>query len=82
MLQLEAAHRARDEHADPVQKVLNFRKASRSGGLPLTHSEASNPEFCVFELKLDGVTFVPEMRKPFDVLLEGLDLENSRGDKI
>jgi len=27
---------------------------------------------------LDGATLVPEMRKPFDVLVEGLHSENSR----
>jgi hypothetical protein len=31
--------------------------------------------------RLDGATLVPEMRKPFDVLVEGLLSENSRGDK-
>jgi hypothetical protein len=30
---------------------------------------------------LDGGTLVPTMRKPFDVLAEGLVSENSRGDK-
>ena len=30
---------------------------------------------------LDGVTHCPEMRKPFDVLAEGLLSEKSRGDK-
>jgi hypothetical protein len=30
--------------------------------------------------RLYGATLVPEMRKPFDVLVEGLLSENSRGD--
>jgi hypothetical protein len=29
---------------------------------------------------LDGVTLVPTMRKPFDVLAEGLPIQWSRGD--
>jgi hypothetical protein len=29
---------------------------------------------------LDGATLVPEIRKPFDVLAEGLLSEKSRGD--
>jgi hypothetical protein len=43
--------------------------------------------FVTFCQKLDGVTLAPEMRKPFDVLAEGLLTEkgllseNSRGDK-
>lgn len=31
---------------------------------------------------LDGVTLVPEKRKPFDVLAEGLSVLSSRGDWI
>jgi hypothetical protein len=38
-------------------------------------------EIVFLNCTLDGVTFVPEMRKPFDVLAEGLLLKNSRGDK-
>ncbi len=30
---------------------------------------------------LDGTTLVPEWRKPFDVLAEGLLVSSSRGDK-
>jgi hypothetical protein len=33
-------------------------------------------------LTLDGTILVPEWRKPFDLLAEGLLLKNSRGDKI
>lgn len=29
---------------------------------------------------LDGVTLVPQMRKPFDLLVEGLLVSSSRGD--
>jgi hypothetical protein len=32
--------------------------------------------------RLDGATLVPTMRKPFDVLDEGLLSEKSRGDEI
>ena len=31
---------------------------------------------------LDGVTLVPQMRKPFDVVVEGLQKKDSRGDRI
>ncbi len=31
---------------------------------------------------LEGATLVPEMRKPFDMLVEGLFVRSSRGDKI
>jgi hypothetical protein len=39
-------------------------------------------EIVCLNCKLDGVTLVPEIRKPFDVLTEGLLSEKSRGDKI
>ncbi len=33
-------------------------------------------------LSLDGVTLVPTMRKPFDLLAEGLISKETRGDWI
>ena len=39
-------------------------------------------EIVFLNFVLDDVTLVPTTRKPFDVLAEGLLLENSRGDKI
>ena len=38
-------------------------------------------EIVFLNCSLDGVTLVPTMRKPFDVLAEGLVSENSRGDR-
>jgi hypothetical protein len=38
-------------------------------------------EIVCLNCKLDGATLVPEIRKPFDVLAEGLLSEKSRGDK-
>jgi len=35
----------------------------------------------ILNCTLDGATLVPEIRKPFDVLAEGLVLENSRDNK-
>jgi hypothetical protein len=39
-------------------------------------------EIVCLNLTLDGVRFVPEVRKPFDVLVEGLSLAESRGGRI
>ena len=36
----------------------------------------------LFELAFDHVTLYPTTRKPFDVFAEGLDLKNSRGERI
>jgi hypothetical protein len=38
-------------------------------------------EIVCLNCTLNGVTLVATMRKPFDVLAEGLVSENSRGDK-
>jgi hypothetical protein len=38
-------------------------------------------EIVCLNCELDGVTLVPEIRKPFDVLAEGLLSEKSRGDQ-
>ena len=37
-------------------------------------------EIVCLNCRLDGVSHVPTMRKPFNVLVEGLDLSKSRGD--
>ena len=39
-------------------------------------------EACLLNVILEQLTIVPTMRKPFDVLAEGLVSENSRGDRI
>ena len=46
-------------------------------------NQSENPrnESRLLNIILDGVTPVPTMRKPFDVLAEGLVSENSRDDK-
>ena len=38
-------------------------------------------EIVFLNCRLDDVNLVPTIRKPFDVLAEGLLSENSRGDK-
>jgi site-specific DNA recombinase len=39
-------------------------------------------EIVCLNCELDGVTLVPEIRKPFDVLAEGLISKNNRGERI
>jgi len=39
-------------------------------------------EIVCLNCRLDGVTLAPELRKPFDILAEGLLANNSRGDRI
>jgi hypothetical protein len=39
-------------------------------------------EIVFLNCRLDGVTLVPQKRKPFDVLVKGLISRNSRGERI
>jgi hypothetical protein len=39
-------------------------------------------EIVCLNFRLVDVTLVPQIRKPFDVLAEGLVLKNSRGDSL
>jgi site-specific DNA recombinase len=39
-------------------------------------------EIVCLNCTLDGASLVPTTRKPFDVLIEGLDLSKSRGGRI
>jgi len=39
-------------------------------------------EIVCLNLTLDGATLVPEMRKPFDMVAEGLLVSSCRGNRI
>ncbi len=39
-------------------------------------------EILGLNLTLDGISLVFSIRKPFDLLAEGVDFENNRGDRI
>jgi site-specific DNA recombinase len=39
-------------------------------------------EIVFLNSRLDGVSLVPTMKKPFDVLAEGLLSKNNRGERI
>ncbi len=42
----------------------------------------SYPRHHLCELFTEGVTLVPTVRKPFDVLAKRLEIQKSRGDRI
>lgn len=82
-LELEAADRGRDEQADLAQKVFELSQSVLEKWLAADCSEKRQLLQIVFlNLTLDGATLVPTMRKPFDVLVEGLLVPTSRGDWI
>ncbi len=82
-VQLEAADRSRDERADMALCVFELSQNLADKWLTADHAEKRTLlDFLFLNLKLDGASLVPEMRKPFDMLAEGLKISSSRGDKI
>lgn len=82
-LQLESADRGREEQADLAIRVFELSQALAEKWLAADYEEKRQLlEMVLLNCKLDGATLVPEMRKPFDILAEGLSVSSSRGDKI
>jgi hypothetical protein len=75
-LQLQAVDRRREEHAELPEKVFELSQSLAERWLNADYAAKRRI------LEIDGATLVPEMRKPFDVLVEGLSVFSSRGDKI
>jgi site-specific DNA recombinase len=61
-----------------------FLRGSRLRRSPTADDDAKRRllEIVCLNCTLDGATLVRELRKPFDVLAEGLISENSRDDGI
>jgi hypothetical protein len=64
-------------------KVFELSQTLRSQWITADYPEKRRLLEIVFlNCRLDDATLVPEMRKPFDVLAEGLLTKNSRGERI
>jgi site-specific DNA recombinase len=82
-LQLDVLDRSHDETADLAAKVFELSQTLRSQWLTADYAAKRRILEIVFlNCRLDDVNLVPTMRKPFDVLAEGLILKNSRGNGI
>ena len=82
-LQLDAVDRSHDETAELAAKVFELSQTLRNQWLTADYPEKRRLLEIVFlNCTLDGVTLVPTIRKPFDVLAEGLLSEKSRGERI
>ena len=78
-LQLDVLDRSHDETADLAAKVFELSQTLRSQWLIADYAAKRRILEIVFlNCSLDDVTLVPVMRKPFDVLAEGLISKNSR----
>ena len=82
-LQLDALDRSHEENAELACKVFELSQTLRQQW-PTDDNDAKRQilEIVCLNCSLDGVTLVPTVRKPFDVLAEGLISEKSRGDGI
>lgn len=79
----EGLGRQQSERADLAVKVFELSQALAEKWLAADTAEKRLLlEIICLNWTLDGVTLVPEMRKPFDLLVEGLLVSSSRGDRI
>jgi site-specific DNA recombinase len=82
-LQLDVLDRSRDETAELAVKAFELSQTLREQWLAADYSAKRRIlEIVCLNCRLEDATLVPEIRKPFDVLAEGLVSENSRGDRI
>ena len=80
-LQVDACDRSRAEHAEIAVKAFELSQTLKEKWLNADYrAKHQLLEIVCLNFSLEGVTLVPEMRKPFDVLAKGLVSENSRGD--
>ncbi|QDV85452.1 recombinase family protein [Planctomycetes bacterium TBK1r] len=78
VLQLEALNRTRDENAELASRVFELSQTLTSRWLTAEYEEKRQIlEIVWLNCRLDDVTLVPTIRKPFDVLAEGLLVPDS-----
>jgi site-specific DNA recombinase len=82
-LQLDVLDRSRDETAELAVSVFELSQTLRERWLSADYAAKRRIlEIVALNWRLDGATLVPEMRKPFDALAEGLLSNISRGERI
>jgi len=81
-LQLDVLDRSHDEYADLASRIFELSQSLTDKWVTADVFEKRQILEIVFlNCVLDDVTLCPTIRKPFDVLAEGLISKNSRGDK-
>lgn len=82
-LQLDAVDRSRDELGELASKVFELSHTLRQQWLTADYSKRRRIlEIVCLNFSLDSATLCPTMRKPFDILAEGLLVLSSRGGGI
>ena len=80
-LQKDALDRSRDELGELASKVFELSQTLTERWLTADYAEKRRTlEIVCLNFSLDGVTLCPTIRKPFDMLAEGLLVQSSRGD--
>lgn len=82
-LQLDVLDRSHDETAELAAKVFELSQTLQNKWVTADYATKRRIlEIVCLNCRLDGVSLAPTMRKPFDILVEGLDLSKSQGDRI
>ena len=82
-LQLEAIDRQHDEVADLAVKAFELSQSLTAKWFTADFaSKRQILEIICLNFRLDGATLCPTMRKPFDIVAEGLISGESRGERI
>ena len=82
-LQLDAVDRSHDENAELASKVFELSQTLRERWLTADYATKRQIlEIVCLNCRLDDRTLVLEMRKPFDILAEGLLVSSSRAGGI
>ena len=80
---VDACDRGRDENADLAMKAFELSQSLAERWFTADYNAKRKIlDLLCLNCKLEGVSLVPTIRKPFDVLAEGLVLKNGRGGGI
>ncbi len=82
-LELEACDRGRAERAEQAEKAFELSQSLADKWVKAdVGAKRQLLQIVCLNFSLDGATLVHEIRKPFDILAEGLSVSFSRGDMI
>ena len=82
-LQIEALNRGHDEDADIAIRAFELSQSLADKWVTADYAAKRRIlEIICLNFRLDDVSLYPVMRKPFDLLAEGLLSQKSRGERI